>query len=166
MTANCWRFAPVRQSSSTTQLEKKGFRAEIYEEDLIATQLLTLSLTEPGAKAQLLAVTQHILSLQFQPESQNILVRAAPTPLVDDDLMRSQYQLVSHSGELLQAFNSEGKLDQAEFSPDGKQLAFIGAADKHDPSAGLLYLADVKNGQIRELLPNYAGHVQSISWAF
>lgn len=158
-----FRARPAK-SSSETQLEKKGFRAEIFEENLTATQLLTLSLTEPGAKPQLLAVTQHILSLQFQPASYNILVRAAPTPLVDDDLMRSQYQLLSHSGELLQAFNTEGKLDQAEFSPDGKQLAFIGAQDKHDPSAGLLYLAEVKNGQIRELLPNYAGHVQSISW--
>lgn len=158
-----FRAQPAK-SNNETQLEKKGFRAEIYEENLTPTQLLTLSLTEPGAKAQRLAVTEHILSLQFQPGSQNILVRTAPTPLVDDDLMRSQYRLFSNSGELLQAFNSEGKLDQAEFSPDGKQLAFIGAQDKHDPSAGLLYLADVNNGQIRELLPNYAGHVQSISW--
>ena len=158
-----FRAQPAK-SSSETQLEKKGFRAEIYEENLRATQLFSLSLTEQGAKPQLLASTQHILSLQFQPGSHNILVRAAPTSLVDDDLMRSQYQLLSHTGELLQAFNSEGKLGQAAFSPDGKQLAFIGAQDKHDPSAGLLYLAEVNKEPIRELLPNYAGHVQSISW--
>lgn len=158
-----FRARPAK-SSTETQLEKKGFKAEIYEEELPVTQLLTLSLTEKGAKAQPLPLEQHILSVQFQPGSQNILVRAAPTPLVDDDLMLSQYQLVSPTGELLQTFSSEGKLDQAEFSPDGKQLAFIGAEDKHDPSAGLLYLAEVSSGQTRELLPKYAGHVQSISW--
>lgn len=158
-----FRAQPAK-SSSEIELEKKGFRAEIYEENLTATQLLTLSLTEHGAQPQRLAVTQHVLSLQFQPGSHNILVRAAPTPLVDDDLMRSQYQLVNTHGDVLQIFHSEGKLGQAAFSPDGKQLAFIGAEDKHDPSAGLLYLAEVKNGQIRQLLPNYAGHVQSIDW--
>lgn len=158
-----FRAQPAK-SSSEIDLEKKGFRAEIYEENLTATQLLTLSLTEHGAKPQHLPLTQHVLSLQFQPGSHNILVRAAPTPLVDDDLMRSQYHLVNTHGDLLQTFHSEGKLGQAAFSPDGKQLAFIGAEDKHDPSAGLLYLAEVGSGQIRELLPKYAGHVKDIAW--
>lgn len=151
-------------ASTKTQLQKKGFRAEVYEEDLVFTQLLTLSLQQADAKAVTLPLTEHVHSVQFQPGSKNLLVRVAPTPLVDDDLMLSQYKLFNENGELLQHFKTPGKLGQAVFSPNGRQLAFIGAEDQHDPSAGLLFLADVNNGQIRELLPNYAGHVQSLSW--
>lgn len=150
--------------SSEQKAQKHGFKAEVYEENNVHSQLFILDLTAAQAQAEPITLTEHVLSVQFQPGQHQLLVRVAPTALVDDDLMRSRYQLIDLSGELQQRFATEGKLDQALFSPNGQQLAFIGAEDQHDPSAGRLMLADVATGSIKELLPNYQGHVRGLGW--
>ena len=49
-------------------------------------------------------------------------------------------------------------------SPDGKHLAMIAAADKHDPAAGRLMVGSAETGEFRDVLPDYVGHVADLAW--
>jgi dipeptidyl aminopeptidase/acylaminoacyl peptidase len=157
-------LARPAEAKQQADLKKKGFKAEVYEEDLINTQLWLAQLQQQPLKAETVPVEGNVLSVAFAPKQQQLLLRVAPTALIDDNYMASQYQLVDFSGKVQQRFATVGKLDKAELSPDGSKLALIGSEDIHDPSAGRLMLADVKTANLSELLPNYAGHVQDIAW--
>jgi len=148
-----------------TKLSKKGFKAEVYEEDLTYTQVYQVSLEDLSKEAT--AVTsegQHALSVSFHPNNEQLLVRTAPTSLIDDNYMSSQYQLISLDGEVVTSFESEGKLGRAEFSPDGRYLAMIRAADYNDPSAGSLFVYDTREQEHRNVLPDYKGSIKDFSW--
>lgn len=146
------------------ELARKGFRAQVYEETIRKTQVWLLSLTDTDAKAQVIERDDHVHSVQFRPEHAQLLLRVAPTPLVDDDLMLSQYVIIDTEGSNVVSIQSEGKLGRAAFAPNGQQLAFIGAEDKHDPKEGRLYLADLSNGAIRDIAPGFPGHVNDVIW--
>lgn len=147
------------------KLAEKGFKAEVYEEDLTYTHLYHVDLTaEMRSAVQVSAADQHILSAQFHPDNRQILVRSAPTPLIDDYYMSSQYQLLNVAGELQQAFETAGKLGQASFSPNARYLAMIAAANYNDPSADTLFVWDSQTGEMRNVLPDYEGSIRDFSW--
>lgn len=157
--------ARAKADDNQAKLAKKGFKAEIYEEQFEFTHAWLVDLEQAKPSAQAITTDLQVLSLAFRPGHQQLLMRTAPTPLVDDNYMSSQYQLFSLSGEVASSFASVGKLGQAEFSPDGRYLAVIGAADYNDPADGRLYVYDTQqDNQVREVLPDYLGHVQDIAW--
>jgi dipeptidyl aminopeptidase/acylaminoacyl peptidase len=57
-----------------------------------------------------------------------------------------------------------GKMGEMAWSPDGKYLALISGADKHDPREGRLWVAAAGQTAWTDVLPDYPGHVQSIGW--
>ena len=153
------------KDSDKEKLSKKGFKAEVYEEDLTYTQAYHVTLGEEDTEAK--AVTpddQQVYSVAFHPNNEQLLVRTAPTPLIDDNYMSSQYQLIGLDSEVAATFESEGKLGRAEFSPDGRYLAMIRAADYNDPSAGSLFVYDTREQEHRNVLPNYKGSVKDFTW--
>ena len=52
----------------------------------------------------------------------------------------------------------------AAFSPDGKRLALISAADKHDPREGRLWVIDIAKKVWSDVSPSVESHVESIAW--
>lgn len=153
------------EDSDQAALAQKGFKAEVYEEDLDYTHLYRVDLTAEALQAkQLSADKQHVLSAQFHPDNQHILARVAPTPLIDDNYMSSQYQLMDANGQVTQKFETAGKLGQAAFSPDGRYLALIAAANYNDPSADTLFVWDTQTGDMNNVLPNYKGSIKDFSW--
>ncbi len=157
-------MAKPAEPKTKEQLTKKGFKAEVYEEESEFTQLWLADLTADELTANAISITGNVLSVSFAPDNQHLLIRTAPTALIDDNYMASQYQLINLTGETIQQFATAGKLDKAVFSPDGSKVAVIGSADIHDPSAGRLLLADVATGKMTEVLVDYQGHVQDIAW--
>ncbi|MGM0481899.1 MAG: prolyl oligopeptidase family serine peptidase [Pseudomonadota bacterium] len=146
-------------------LAKKGFKAEVYEEELDYTHLYHVDLSaEEKTATQVSEAEQHILSAQFHPDNQHILARVAPTPLIDDNYMSSQYHLLTPAGDIKQSFETAGKLGQADFSPDGRYLALIAASSYNDPSAGTLMVWDSRSEEMRNVLPDYQGSVRDFSW--
>ncbi|WP_194756159.1 S9 family peptidase [Aliidiomarina indica] len=152
------------QPEKTEELARKGFRAQVYEEQTRKTQLWTLDLNEEKKEAKHVDIDEHIHSLAFRPQHNQVLLRVAPTTLVDDDLMLSQYVVFDLNGEEIVRIQSEGKLGRAAFSTDGSRFAFIGAEDKHDPKEGRLYLGNLNDGAIRDLAPGFPGHVVDLAW--
>lgn len=146
-------------------LAKKGFKAQVYEEDLTYTQAYHVALSAEDTDPQVVTPDdKQVYSVAFHPNGEQLLVRTAPTPLIDDNYMSSQYELMSLNGEVMTRFESQGKLGHAEFSPDGRYLAMIRAADYNDPSAGSLFVYDTRDNSHRNVLPNYQGRVRDVTW--
>lgn len=53
--------------------------------------------------------------------------------------------------------DTAGKLGDLTWSPDGKQVAFLGAADIHDPTAGVVHVVPATGGKARALTADYEG---------
>lgn len=168
ISANGEQLAFLAQEPDPTSVKKladKGFKAEVYEEQQKFTNVYLLDLTADELSAQRLTDEREVFSVAFRPEHEQLLVRTAPTGLVDDNYMSSSYELLSTTGEFLHTYDSTGKLGYAEFSPNGRYLAVIGAADYNDPATGRLFVYDSQaEHERREVLPEYQGHVKDIAW--
>ncbi len=157
--------AQEKAADVNKKLAKKGFKAEVYEEEHRFTHLWLYDTTQPESAPVKITSDVQVLSVAFRPGHDEILVRTAPTALIDDNYMSSQYQLVDFSGKTLSSFATRGKLGKAEFSPDGRYLAVIAAADFNDPASGRLFVFDTsKDNERKEVLPGYQGHVRDIAW--
>lgn len=147
------------------ELAEKGFDREIFEEELRPVHVWV---AEPEGEdaAVRLELEGSASELHWAPTGERLAVALAPTPLVDDRYMKRQVYVVdAASGEVLAHVEREGKLGQVAWSPDGRRLAMISAADLHDPAPGRLLVADAAGGVARDVLPSYPGHVAAIAWA-
>ena len=151
--------------SEREQLANLGFRAVVYGESRRSTRvwILDLDADEPEAVAAELAGTASGFS--WGPDGDRYAVALAPTPSVDDSMLGRQFHLVqADSSEVLLQLETVGKLGDAVWSPDGRQVAFVGAADASDPLPGRIFVAAADGEGIRALTPNYPGHVNELEW--
>ncbi|MEE8418025.1 MAG: hypothetical protein V3S06_05105, partial [candidate division Zixibacteria bacterium] len=153
--------------------EKHGFNAEIYEEDYLFTKVWIAApdYEKPGPerddeeKPRMLELEGSASALKWSPDGRRLAVALAPTPLVDDGYMMRRIHIVDvKSGESLLKLDTEGKLGQVAWSPDGKHIALVAGIDKHDPREGHLMVAAVDNPKTTDLLARYPGHIWSIAW--
>jgi dipeptidyl aminopeptidase/acylaminoacyl peptidase len=145
------------------ELEGKGFKAEIFEEELLYTRLWIASL--PAGSARRLEVDGHLSNVLWSPAGERIVVTVAPTPLVDDSYMERRIRVVdSRTGEVVGRIDNPGKLGQIVWSPDGSRIAFISAEDINDPLQGRLMVVAAQGGQPTDLLPGYLGHIAGVAW--
>jgi len=150
-----------------------GFDAEIYEEDYLLTKvwISAADYEKPGPdrdeqnKPRMLPLEGSASTLKWSPDGKHLAVALAPTPLVDDSYMMRRIHIVDiQSGKSLVQLDTEGKLGQIAWSPDGKHLALIAGVDKHDPREGHLMVASIDSPKTTDLLPDYPGHIWSIAW--
>jgi dipeptidyl aminopeptidase/acylaminoacyl peptidase len=147
------------------KLKKKGFAAEIYEEDYQAELVWVADLGEKAEKPKSLALEGSASELHWSPAGERLAVGLAPTPLVDDEYMKRKVNVVDvAAGKVVQTINNPGKLGDVRWSPDGAHLAIISAEDIHDPSAGRLMVADVETAVLKDVLPKLEGHIAAIAW--
>ncbi len=150
-----------------------GFDAEVYEEDYLSTKvwIAAAGCEKPGpnqdeqSKPRMLQLEGSASTLKWSPDGKHLAVALAPTPLVDDRYMMRRIHIVDVAGgkSLLQ-LDTEGKLGQIAWSPNGSHLALVAGVDKHDPREGHLMVASVDNPKTTDLLPDYPGHIWSIAW--
>ncbi len=82
-----------------------------------------------------------------------------------DRYMRTpQYVVNAETAAVVRRIDNPGKLGDIAWSPDGAHLAVVSAEDIHDPSAGRLMVASVADGRLRDLLPNFDGHIGRVAW--
>lgn len=147
-------------------LEKKGFTQEIYEESVQPQQLFVTEVTngEPAAPRRI-ELPGHPSEVSWSPDGARLLVVHAPTPLVDDELIGRRLWIVdASSGSVVTKIDRPGKLGVSAWSPDSQHIAFVGAADRNDPSPGRLIVSPAGGGATKELLPAYEGHVGHVAW--
>jgi dipeptidyl aminopeptidase/acylaminoacyl peptidase len=86
--------------------------------------------------------------------------------LVDDRYMNRRVHVIdAETGEVKARIENPGKLGQMSWSPDGKHLAIVSAADPHDTREGRLVVVPATGGELQDLMPSYdGGHVVAVRW--
>ena len=151
--------------SEREELADLGFRAVVYGESRRPVRVWILDLDADAPEAVPAELPGSASALQWAPGGDRYLVALAPTPSVDDRMMRRQFHIVqADSGEVLVRLQTVGKLRGAAWSPDGRRVAFVGAEDLSDPLPGRIFIAGADGEGIRALTPDYPGHVAELEW--
>jgi dipeptidyl aminopeptidase/acylaminoacyl peptidase len=99
---------------------------------------------EGGESTALTPREVHVEAFRWSPRGERIAVQVSDRPDVDAVMMYSRLAtLPAEGGPLRPLAKTEGKLGDFVFSPDGDRVAFLGAIDIHDPTAGVLHVAAV-----------------------
>ncbi len=145
--------------------KKRGFDAEIYEEDRRPTRLWLVDVTEVDAKPRAVDLPGVPSDPLFSPDGAHLALTLQPSPLIDDAYMRRRLTVVeTRSGTVTASVETEGKLGGHVWSPDGKHIALIAARDIHDPAPGRLMIVESATGTSTELVASDDRHVRSAAW--
>ena len=156
-------------------LKKKGFKAQIIEEDVKASRLWVADIQKSvhtsqrnkpeKPKARELPLEGSVSIPRWSPDGSKIAIAVAPTPLIDDHYMKRKIAILdAQSGKELLRIQVPGKLASFRWSPKGKFIALNAGADQYDSSPGRLLLADALTGKIKNLLPELLGDVKGLNW--
>lgn len=156
-------LAMPKKPDHVESLATKGFKAKVYEEDIQSQQLWLKSLEDEDAEATALAIDGHVTSVQYSPDGSALLIQSAPTSLIDDAYMALTLSIVDLEGRQLTRYETQGKQGKAIWSDDSSQVAFIGANDFNDPSAGAVYVGD-RSGGLNKAIPNPDSQIRDIAW--
>ncbi len=147
------------------KLKEKGFKAEIYEENLRNLKVWLATVPVGDSKPEALPLEGSASELHWGPEGKRLVVALAPTPLIDDEYMYRRLRIVdAQDGKVLLNIDNPGKLGSVRWSPDGKNLAFSSGENIHDPSPGRLMLASTSTGEYRAIMNDYLPDISNIGW--
>jgi dipeptidyl aminopeptidase/acylaminoacyl peptidase len=157
------------EPAEPAELARKGFDAEIYEEDWLSRRIFVLELPAgpegPAGEARMLDVPGQPWHVAWSPDGERLLADLSPTPLVDDRYMSRRLRVLdAAAGTVLARIDNPGKLGEFRWSPDGKLIALVSAADINDPREGRLMAVSAEGGAPRDLLPGLEGHVESFAF--
>ena len=145
-------------------LEKKGFDANIIDEDFHFTHLYRADLD--AGETGMLEIEGQVSAFDASPDGSRVVVALADTPLVGDDIINRKFHIVDgDNGRIQSVIETEGKIGKAAFSADGRRIAFLAGQDRHDPVAHTLAVANARNGEWSFLTKDDTGdqlpHVRS-----
>ncbi len=139
-----------------------GFQQIVYEEDY---RDISLWLWErQTGKVSRLTDQGSVFDFEWSKDSTRLAVALAPRNLVDDSYMFKRIHIATVDGKLRKLIDNPGKLGAMSWSPDGKTIAYLSAADKRDPHHGMLYAVDVATGKSRPLTPGFRGSIDHLRW--
>lgn len=119
--------------------------------------------SEQTAKA-IGADDHHVNAFAWAPDGQRLVVQASTRADIDAVMMYSGLFVTDLSGGWSSLTKTAGKLGDMVWSPDGKHVAFLGAADISDPTAGVLHVVDANGGTAKPLTADYEGTGASLLW--
>lgn len=144
------------------RLRELGLRVEVFEEDWSPVSLHLMEVSGKKSLRLTQGVTVH--DFRWHPDGKRLVGKVAPTPSVDDRYVGSKLRWIAADGSGVRPYvDNPGKLGDLAFSPDGEHLAFVGAQDRRDPHAGMLFVAN-PTGEVRPLLPGLRGMVHEVHW--
>lgn len=158
-------IAAPEPDADTEALRSRGFRANVFEENPVMTQVWRASLDGTGADAMAFDLPGHPSDLVISEDGERLAVALAPTPLVDDSLMERRWHVIdAEDGDVVSIFDTPGKIGQGAFSPNGRRFAFLAAADRADPTAGTLHVGFARTGEFEPIAREAEQHVNDLAW--
>ena len=143
--------------------KKKGFSQILYEEELKPVRVWLATIDDP-APPRAIKLPGSASELRASPVGEQLAIALAPSPSVDDNFTSRKVHVTLAGPAGLVRFDNPGKLGKVAFSPDGKSVAMISVVDKHDPAAGRLVVGSAETGEMKDILPDYPGHVADVAW--
>ncbi len=156
-------IATEKDGKEEKRLKKLGFNQKIFEEDWKFNKLFIKSLDKKNESPRKLPLEQHVSTVKWSPSGDKLVITTTPTPAIDDQYVAQKIVVISKDGKTIVKIPNEGKLDQIEWSPSGKRIAFISGENINDPAPGRLMVASL-NGEVKNILPDFEGHVSRIRW--
>jgi dipeptidyl aminopeptidase/acylaminoacyl peptidase len=149
------------------ELKKKGFDAEIYEEEYLDLNIYMQDLKSGETKKLTNGFT--VFDFLWSPDGNYIAAVIADKNLVDYSYMFKRIYLVNpENGARTLLVENPGKLTDISWSTDSKHIAFVAGVDVNDPVSGSLFVASVPNNKSFAELKNYSagfeGSVKNILW--
>ena len=166
------------ESEERKEAADNGYSQEVFEEDWLPKRVWTAALPpfNPPANNPSTPVTEaagptalkiegSVFHVRWSPDGSKLAVDPAPSPLVDHRYMLRRVTIVdSATGEVTTVFDNPGKLGDFDFSPDGKMIAMISAADPNDPASGRILVAPSAGGSLSDVLPDHEAHISAFAW--
>ncbi len=158
-------LASDEENKERKKLKDKGFEQEIYEEESLPNRIWIADISGDEPVKTVVPSDGHVKAVSWNPNGKSLAIAKAPTTLVDDGIVKNRaFVIDAKSGQTQMAIKNPGKLGEMKWSPDGSKLALISAADENDPSAGRLFIADVKGNKVDRFFLEDEGDVSTIAW--
>ncbi|MFQ5627418.1 MAG: alpha/beta fold hydrolase [bacterium] len=144
--------------------KKMGFDQQVEDTWTTITRVHVENL-ETGESHLVTKDDVHVLAFSWSPDGKQILYRASERPFTDDRYMFTDNYVVSAdggSGKLI--FDTDGKLGNPAFSPDGKHIAWLGATSFNDPATGSLFVTAANGGTPKNLMEQFPGTAVAFAW--
>ena len=154
-----------RQDRATRRLRKRGFDANVTDEDARFTRLYRVDLGAAEPEARRLEVTGQVSTLAASPDGSLVAVGLAPSPLVADDIINKKVVVLDGgTGGTVGTARTEGKVGAFAFSPDGARLGFLAGTGRHDASAHTVAVMDLGSGETRFLTGEDEADEVDLAW--
>ncbi len=158
-------FVSVDPASKEEKEAKKAGRDwKVYDENYKHRRLWILDVVN-GETSQPFEKDLSIWNLVWTPDSKDLILQATETPLIDDSYVFQKIYKTAASGGTPQVLcTTEGKLGPMAISPDGKQLAFLGAISLNDPLPQSLFMVSLSGGTPKNLTENVKASGTWVDW--
>jgi dipeptidyl aminopeptidase/acylaminoacyl peptidase len=101
----------------------------------------------------------------WSPDSRTLLLQASEEPNTDASYMFKRiYTVPLTGGQPSLLCQTAGKLGHMAWSPDGRQVAFLGAVDINDPASGSVFVVPATGGTPRNLTEGFQGTATWLEW--
>lgn len=160
--------AKAPQPKTREKLVKRGFKAEIYEEDWRYQGLYSDRIrTNPDQEGDPtpIKVEGHCSELQISEDGKKLGFLVAPNPGVDADIMHRHIHILDLASKQITDLKNPGKLGPWSICPDGKHVAAISGEDLHDPDAGRILIKSLDgSGSWKDLWPGMPSRAHRLNW--
>jgi len=101
----------------------------------------------------------------WMPDNENLVMQASETPRIDDNYMFTDlYKVALHGDGPQKLVDTDGKLGAFVVSPDGDDIAWVGATSLNDPIAQSLFVSSLTNATPNNLTDQFEGSATSAQW--
>lgn len=145
-------------------------RRERGDDELVASESgrqvrLWVEEIETGERRAVTTPDVTVRDFVWDPNGRGFALQLTETADIDASYMfRQIYTVPVGGGDPTRLTETQGKLGEMAWSPDGERLAFIGAVSLNDPLAQSLFVVSASGGGTVNRTRAYEGSVERIEW--